>query len=272
MTGAYQRDYWSGDGGRRWAALADRLDRHHAAVTALLAARAAAGPGQRVLEIGTGQGTLARALAGHGAEVWAVDISPPLLALAREAGPAGVRFVEADAEQEAVGPGSFDLIVSQFGVMFFGDSRAAFANIRRQAAAGGRLLFAAWAPAEENPWFALPRAAAARIVGDREDDPDGPGPMRFRDIGAVERLVSAAGWREVRGEAVALDLTPPGGLAGAADFATRMGGASAILTHHGAGEAERREVEAAVRRALAPFERDGEMRVPARVNLFEARA
>ena len=183
-----------------------------------------------------------------------------------------MRFVEADAERDAIGPGAFDLVVSQFGVMFFGDSRAGFANLHRQAAPAGRLLFAAWAAAEENPWFALPRAAAARIVGDKPDDADGPGPMRFREIGAVERLLAEAGWRDARGEAVALELTPPGGLAGAADFATRMGGASAILTHHGAGEAERRAVEEEIGRALAPFERNGEMRVPARINLFEARA
>jgi SAM-dependent methyltransferase len=270
MAIGYEGAYWSGDGGRRWASLADSLDRHHAAVTDLVVERAAPRAGERVLDIGAGQGTLARRLAASGAAVTGIDISPQLLGLARrEPGPT---FLEADAATHDFAPLRFDLIASQFGVMFFEDSRAAFAHLRRQAAAGGRLVFAAWGPAEENPWFALPRSVAVRIIGDKESDPDAPGPMRFRDIGAVEGMLAAAGWREAGGEAVTLDLTPPGGLAGAADLATRMGAASAILTHHGAGEAQRLELREALAVELARFERDGDMAVPARVNLFEARA
>lgn len=272
MAGGYEHEYWRGDGGRRWASLAAILDRHHAAVTDLLAARATVWPGERVLDVGCGQGTLARRLAVTGAEVTAADLSPDLLDLARVAGPERVHFVEADVARHDFGWPHFSLIASQFGVMFFEDSRAAFAHLRGQTAAGGQLVFAAWGTAEDNPWFALPRAIAAEMIGEKHSDPDAPGPMRFRDIPAVEAMLAAAGWREARGEAVDLELTPPGGRAGAADFATRMGGASAILTHHGAGEAERAALREAIAEALAPFEHDGEMRVPARVNLFTARA
>lgn len=268
----YERAYWTGDGGRRWASLAAVLDRHHAPVTELLAARAVAWPGERVLDVGCGQGTLARRLAAKGADVTAADLSPELLDLARVAGPERVHFVEADAATQDFGLPHFSLIASQFGTMFFEDSRAAFAHLRGQTAEGGQLVFAAWGAEEDNPWFALPRAVAAERIGEKERDLDGPGPMRFRDIGAVTAMLSEAGWHEAEGEAVALELTPPGGRARAADFATRMGGASAILTHHGAGEPERLALRDAIAEVLRPFEREnGEMRVPALVNLFTAR-
>ena len=93
-------------------------------------------PGMAVLDVGCGTGTMSLALAAAGARVKGVDISKPMLALARErATQAGfpIAFIEADASSHTFLP-EFDLIFSRFGVMFFDAPVAAFANLRQFAA------------------------------------------------------------------------------------------------------------------------------------------
>ena len=78
-----------------------------------------------------------------------VDISQPMLALARSRAQAkNIRFIEADASAYPFKP-DYDLIFSRFGVMFFVDPAAAFANIRKAAAKDGRLAFVCWRAVEE---------------------------------------------------------------------------------------------------------------------------
>lgn len=272
MTTEDQHDFWNGPVGQNWAGLSAVLDAHHAAVTAELLRRAAVRPGDRVLDVGAGGGALSAALASRGATVTAVDISAPLLAVARARGAAGVTLIEADAGTLPFAPDAFDLIVSQFGVMFFADSRAAFANLHRAAAPGGRLHFAAWAGAKSNPWFAGPARIAAEMFGADPADPDAPGPMRFRDGAAVAAMLAAASWKDPLCEAVALALTPPGERAAAADFATRLGAASAALRRGGHGEAERLRLRDRIHAWLAAYDVGGRIEVPARVNFVSAAA
>ena len=65
-------------------------------------------------------------------------------------GSTGVALVLADAQTHAFEPAGFDLAVSRFGMMFFADPVAAFANILAAMRRGGRLVFAAWAPVDAN--------------------------------------------------------------------------------------------------------------------------
>jgi len=59
-------------------------------------------------------------------------------------------------------PGApFDAALSRFGVMFFSDPVAAFANLRAQLRPGARVTLAAWGPAAENPWFRVPARIAS---------------------------------------------------------------------------------------------------------------
>lgn len=269
------KEFWSGEPGAIWADEADFFDANHAQVTAELIRRAGIERGDRVLDIGCGAGTSVRAAAaetGPEGEVTGFDVSDYLVAAAREKGPDHARFVVGDAETHPFETGAFDRILSQFGVMFFADSRAAFANLRRAVQPGGQMLFAAWAGPEVNPWFALPGRVAVEEVGPVDSDPDAPGPMRFRDIGKVGGMLGAAGWQEVGGEPVEVILTPPGGAAAAADFVTRMGGAKRILLEREADETARLRVRERIAVAFGQFEVDGEMRVPAVINYFQARA
>ncbi len=272
MANEAQRKYWTSASGDKWATMADRIDAAHAKVTRELVRRAGALAGSRVLDVGCGAGTSVRAFLAAGAQVTGLDLAPRLIAHARASLPVGSRatFIKADAQSHGFEPGQFDVIASQFGVMFFDDPVAAFANLRRAARPGGRIVFAAWAAAEENPWFQIPKAAAEAELGSVEADPNAPSPTAFRDIGRVEGILREAGWQDVEGQAVSLEITPPGGLAEAADQSTRLGMAARIIRATGAGEAARARIVARIERDLAPFATAEGVRVPGRFNFFSA--
>lgn len=268
---AMQKAFWTSASGDKWVLMADRIDAAHGGVTEALAAHAA--PGDRVLDVGCGAGTTLRALAARGVtDLTGVDIAPQLLTAAAAAAP-GARLLEADAQDHDFVTDGYDLILSQFGVMFFSDSVAAFANLRRAARPGGRLVFYCWRARDENPWFAIPNAAVEAETGPLAGDPDAPGPTRFRDIGRVSGILEAAGWAEVRGEAVSIPLTPPGPVDEVADQLMAMGPAARALAGDTVGAAARARVRAAIREGLARYVgADGRVRVPGAFNRFTATA
>jgi SAM-dependent methyltransferase len=148
---------------------------------------------------------LGQAVAASGAVV-GLDISRPLLDVARrraaESGAANVSFVEADAQIYAFAPATFDAVFSRFGVMFFADPPAAFANMRRALKPGGRLAFVCWRTPAENMFMTLPYAAAAsRLPPASPPTPGAPGPFAFADPARVRNILSGAGFRDI-------DLTP----------------------------------------------------------------
>ena len=195
---------WAGSEGEHWAANADRYTRVLANFGALLVDAAGFAPGQRVLEIGCGNGDTAiaagRAVGADGS-VLGVDLSEDMLAVARAraaaAGLTNTTFVAADATTFAPDPADFDLAVSRFGVMFFDDPEAAFANIRTLLAPGGRLVFACWQSLFVNDWLFVPAAAVADVLPLPEPPgPDAPGPFAFADTDRVAGILAAAGFRD----------------------------------------------------------------------------
>jgi SAM-dependent methyltransferase len=276
---AAQVEFWNGEVGQRWLAHEAELDAMNGAITRYLVEAAGLRPDARILEIGCGSGALSLALARAvpRGEVLALDISAPLLARARErqaeAGLHNLTFREADAQTADLPQGHFDLLISQFGVMFFADPVAAFVHLRAALRPGGRLLFACFAAMEANPWLALPRAIAARHFAAPPDPPPGaPGPTAFADIGRVTALLAEAGFAECRGEARRFDFTHPGGVAAAARLATILGPAAFILRQAGASEDQRRAVAGEIAQAFAPYAAADGVRLPVTANVFTARA
>lgn len=208
---AEQAEFWNGPGGKMWLAAYARIERGIQGFGEAALAAADARPGERVLDIGCGTGGTTAALAravGAGGRVLGVDISEPLVGAARAQGLANATFEIGDAAAWPFEPGSFDLVFSRFGVMFFGDPVAAFANIRRAMRAAGRLVFICWRTPPENPWAAVPmRAAQPHLPPIERPGPEDPGQYSFGDRARVERILTQSGFRDVAIEPVDRMLT-----------------------------------------------------------------
>ena len=137
----------------------------------------AVAPAGSVLDAGCGSARLTLALADAGAaEVVGIDTSDERLAQGRtriSTHPMGarVKLIEADCDRVLPLPDSrFGAAVSRLALMIATDPVATLRELRRVTVSGGRIVSALWAPVDDNPWFALPRAAAAAAVGrDRAD-------------------------------------------------------------------------------------------------------
>jgi SAM-dependent methyltransferase len=198
---AQQAAYWNEQAGPTWAAEQVALDRQLAPLGHRVMAELDLSPGQRILDVGCGAGETTLELAAKGAEAVGVDISRPLLDVARRraAGAARVTFLEADAQAHAFAPASFDAIFSRFGVMFFADPAAAFGNLRRALKPGGKLAFVCWRRPDENPFMTAPMAAALQHVPAPPPpaDPTAPGPFAFADPERVRGILAAAGFTDI---------------------------------------------------------------------------
>ncbi|WGM40780.1 methyltransferase domain-containing protein [Caulobacter sp. NIBR1757] len=250
-----QIDYWNDTPGLTWASLQTLLDRQIAPLGE--AAMAALDPraGERILDIGCGCGdtTLALALAvGPEGRVLGADISRPMLDVARQRIAASelsqASVIEADAQAEDFGAGQWDALYSRFGVMFFADPPAAFANLAAALKPGGRLAFVCWRPLKENPWMTAPLAAALKHVPPAEPtDPLAPGPFAFSDPERVRSILAGAGFGDVT-------LTPHdqpiGGnaLEDALIVARKVGPAARLIADH---PDKREAVLASLRETLA---------------------
>ena len=264
---------WNGDSGRAWAEQQAPLDAMFKPFETLLTETLV--PGERVLDVGCGTGgttlAAARTTGGNGHCV-GVDISAPMLdaARARDAREgARVTFVQADAETYAFEAASFDAIISRFGVMFFGDPVAAFANLRRAARPGGRLCFAAWRSPAENPFMTTTERAAAPFLKNVPARPaNGPGQFAFADATRVRAILEESGWRDIAVRPI--DVTCSFARRDLVSFFTRLGPLGVIFRDVDA--ATRENVIEAVRAAFNPFVDGDEVRYTAACWLVSARA
>ncbi len=187
--------------------------------------------GKSVLDVACGTGIVARLARRHGAErVVGVDVSAPMLDVAREIEP-GVDWRVGDAASLPCGADErFDSVFCQQGLQFFASRRAATRELRRVLAPGGVTAVAVWRSAEEMPVFEALQRVAERHVGRIEDQR-----YAFGDADALANLLSEGGFPDVRMETRSLTCRFPDG----ADF-VRMN-AMALVGMSGAkvGEAER---------------------------------
>ena len=188
-----------------WVKLQTRLDRLFQPLTEVALQHAAPQSGERAIDIGCGCGATVLELArrvGTGGHVLGVDISAPMLNLARrratEAGYSQATLIEADLATYGFPSQSFDLAFSRFGVMFFADPVAAFANLRAALKPGGRLVFACFRPLAENPWVLEPLTAVQHLLPPSPaPGPEEPGQFAFADPDRVRRILTAAGFHNV---------------------------------------------------------------------------
>jgi SAM-dependent methyltransferase len=122
---------------------------------------------RRVLELAAGTGVVTRRLVEQlDAEVVATDLNPGMIAVGERYAP-GATWRQADALSLPFEDASSDVVVCQFGVMFFPDKRAAFAEVHRVLAPGGAFLFSTWGTVEESTFAAaLAGALETMFPGD----------------------------------------------------------------------------------------------------------
>jgi SAM-dependent methyltransferase len=197
-----QIEHWNGDEARHWIDEQDRYERQLAPFAAELLRAAAIGSTDRVLDVGCGCGGTTMLAAHDAATARGIDISEPMLDQARTraatANIANVQFDQADAQTHAFEPASFDVAISRFGVMFFDDPDAAFANIARALRPGGRLAFVCWQELGRNDWLLIPGMAAAQHVPLPDlGPPGGPGMFSLAEPDQLHKLLQSAGFVDV---------------------------------------------------------------------------
>jgi SAM-dependent methyltransferase len=185
-----------------WVRMQATLDATYAELERFLVERVAAEDPATVVDVGCGTGATTLAIARRVGRCTGVDVSEPMIELARSrAASAGVaaEFVVADAGSHPFAPGAADVIASRFGVMFFDDPVRAFANLRAATRPGGALRAIVWRAAEQNPFMTAAEEAAAGVLA---LPPRPPGQFAFADDDHVRKILAGAGWSDAALEPV----------------------------------------------------------------------
>jgi SAM-dependent methyltransferase len=280
MANEAQREYWNTAPGQRWVTLQAAFDRSFQDVTALLLARSEIRANESVLDVGCGSAaTTLEAARRAGAEgrVLGVDVSAPLLELARErtakSGLRNVDFLLADAQTHGFAPGQFDLAVSRFGVMFFDAPVDAFHNLRAALRPGGRICFVCWAALDANPWFQLPLAAGVSRLGPPIAKPaHAPGPLAFGDPRYLEDVLAGAGYSRIDVDEQRPTLAGHATPEEEAAFAVAAGPLARLFAEKKPEAGIRDEIARDIAEAFRPFATDQGLRIPSTVYFVTASA
>jgi SAM-dependent methyltransferase len=266
---------WAGARGEKWRGQAHGMEATLAPIDEPLISALHLDRPCRIADIGCGGGATTlqiRRFAPAGSVVHGYDISPALIELARSRVPSAddsISFAIANVATSPAPGGLYDRLVSRFGIMFYDDPPAAFSNLARWLAPGGRFAFAAWDRPANNPWFSMVREVVANIIDLPPLDPDAPGPFRYGVADTLLALLDRAGFHELEVHDWQGELAVGGGLpaAGAATFSLTSFSSFGELLAKAGDEAVARAHEAVTAR-YSKFERNGIVRLNASVHFF----
>lgn len=274
---AASRGRWE-DAAGGWASAREAFQRAAAPVSHWLVDAIAPQPGHVVLELAAGPGDtglLAAELVQPGGRLISTDGAVAMVEVARERalqlGLSDVVEVRPmEVEWIDLGTASVDAVLCRWGYMLVPDPETALRETRRVLRPGGRVAFAVWASAEENPW-----SMGRRLVdlGFAEPTPPGtPGPFALGDATLVHELLAGAGWvDDVHLEALDFAFTAPDGDAW---WAQQLDCSLALAELvKGLSPADHHRLRDAVDADLERFAQpDGSLRIPARTLVVAASA
>jgi SAM-dependent methyltransferase len=248
---------WDGEAGLRWLRDMDRMERMLGAFTPYLLDAARIKPEDRVADIGCGGGETTRQAARRAARgrLLGVDVSQQLIDRARELTLVrwhNVRFERADAQRHRFGEGSFEVVLSRFGVMFFDDPSAAFANLGRALRPGGRLAFTCWQNSSRDEYDTIICGAIAAHV----PVAGAPGPAQLlADPGYAHRLLGSAGFTDIAVQPLEVPMRAAGDVEELLEAVQRVPSIAAAFTQ--AGPQTTAAALDALCAALRPYAGDG---------------
>ena len=259
-TNLDQQEFWNDIKGKLWVDLQPEIDAMLGPFGEKAMEALNPQPGEKILEIGCGTGTMTLALADRvktSGEIRAADISRPMLQMAISRAKAvsaqSTAFVEADAQVHAFPKGTFDAVFSRFGVMFFEDPIAAFRNFHSAVRSGGRLAYVCWADRKDNPWIRIPTGASKaflEIPPPPEDD--APGQFAMEREARVREILGEAGWTSIELERFDIDHSLGENVIDAADFISQMGPMSEPFAL--ADNETKKQCLEVIQKALKPYE------------------
>jgi ubiquinone/menaquinone biosynthesis C-methylase UbiE len=151
----------------------------------------------RLLDVASGPGYVAGAAALLGASAFGVDFSPAMTLLARSRYPE-LPFMAGDAEELPFADGSFDSVVTNFGLLHLGQPEKALAEAHRVLRPGGRVAFTVWAPPEESVAFGIVLRAIDAHGNRNVSLPPGPPFFRFSDPSESRRVLAETGFQPIQ--------------------------------------------------------------------------
>ena len=270
MGNESQKEFWNGPAGDVWVEAQEIMDRMLAPLSEATLAAAMPKPGERIIDVGCGCGATSLALAESGATVWGLDISQVMLerARSRAEGNDNIVFSVKDAATVDYDP-EYDLIFSRFGVMFFSDPKAAFANLRSALLANGRLAFVCWQSPKENLFMSVAAKAASPFMSAPEpQDPRAPGPFAFAEKAWTTEILESAGFSNISITSLTPSLSVGQNLEEAMYFQARVGPLARAIAE--LDETVQLQAKQAVSEALLEYETDDGIVIPSAAWLVQA--
>jgi SAM-dependent methyltransferase len=188
-----------------------------------------------------------------------------------EHGLRNVTLHSGDAQVFAFEPAGFDVATSRMGVMFFADPAAAFLNIKGALKPGGRLVFACWAPIDENRHWLISYDVALRHLGPPAPLPaHEPGPLAFGDPDYIRQVLGSAGFAEI-----AVERAHPTTIGGSPEEEARqavtMGPTARLIEAKNPDEPTREAIARDIEAAFIAEAAAGPIRLAATIFLVSAR-
>jgi SAM-dependent methyltransferase len=261
-----------------WAELSSRVDRQLQAAADWMLEALALTPGERLLELAGGPGTLSVRAAhavGSAGQVIYSDFSAPMVEAAQERLRAeGLRNVDCrtmDAEAIDLGDKSVDAVACRMGYMLMADPAAALRETRRVLADGGRVALAVWADAASNPWGALPMQAVMAQLDAPPPPADAPGLWALGDEARLADTLERAGFGSIQIQALD-DMVEYESADAWIEMTRRLAGPLRALWAN-LDDDTREAIEARIREAAKPYEvADGRIALPERILVASGRA